>query len=359
MWVWADRNSRLEFIAAYTSTTTSTLLHEPWRHLKQGKAIGSSHSNHAFRILQGINEPPRRWTRYFFGRLIARCIEHDSRYVQFLQREWSWLNLFNHLLAVGDFLLKFHSSFLTQLFSYLPTTASSSYISSITKYSKTPPYVITKPSLRYINLKPFWDCNPLLLLFMDGVDNIVSGEFDFMLMPHKEDLSDVVCTLLGDKIGTCVEDILGHGVESRWSGCDGNRAIEVLGNLLGGTDTGRLSMTMDLAIFSWGEDAQFYIDDTSIIVCDISTATILPWSTLMQYSYNLISLYVVLKAWHWQQDAYNTLSGNCLVVNIHKGERPSCASLNLNFDYIVVGATIISMCSSSNAWETLLFPIQL
>ncbi|KIM75627.1 hypothetical protein PILCRDRAFT_13408 [Piloderma croceum F 1598] len=56
--------------------------------------------------------------------------------------------------AIGNFLLRFHSS-LTQLFSYLPTTASSSYISGITKYSKTPPYVIAKPSLRYINLQPF------------------------------------------------------------------------------------------------------------------------------------------------------------------------------------------------------------
>jgi pyruvate dehydrogenase phosphatase len=115
----------------------------------------------------------------------------------------------------------------------------------------------------------------MLLLFTDGVDNIVSGEFDFTLTPRKEDPSDVVGALLGDQIGTRVEDILGHGVESRWSGCDGNRVIEVLGNLLGGTDAGRLSMSMDPAILSRGEDTQFYIDDTSIIVCDILTATIL------------------------------------------------------------------------------------
>jgi pyruvate dehydrogenase phosphatase len=67
-----------------------------------------------------------------------------------------------------------------------------------------------------------------------------------------------------------VEGFLGHGVEPRWDGCDGNGAIEVLGNLLGGTDTRTLSMTMDLAVpLSDGNNADFYIDDTSIIVCDI------------------------------------------------------------------------------------------
>jgi hypothetical protein len=55
---------------------------------------------------------------------------------------------------------------------------------------------------------------------------------------------------------------------------DGNRAIEVFGNRLGGTDIGRLSMSMDPAILSDGEDAQFFIDDAaSIIVCDIYNVT--------------------------------------------------------------------------------------
>ena len=195
--------------------------------------------------------------------------------MQFWPRgEWSLLNLFDRLSVIGDFSLKFHSSFLTQIFSFLPTTASSSYIPGITKYNKTPPYVIAKPNLRYINLQSFRDRSPMLLLFTDGVDNIVSGDFDFKLTPRKEDSSDVVSALLGDRIGSRVRDILGHGVESRWPGCDGNRAIEVLGNLLGGTDVGRLSMSMDPAILSRGEDAQFYIDDTSIIICDIFQATI-------------------------------------------------------------------------------------
>ena len=50
---------------------------------------------------------------------------------------------------------------------------------------------------------------------------------------------------------------------------DGNRVIGVLGELLGGTDIGRLSMTVDPAILYNADDAKFYIDDTSVIVRDI------------------------------------------------------------------------------------------
>jgi pyruvate dehydrogenase phosphatase len=179
-------------------------------------------------------------------------------------------NPFEHLAAIGDFSFKFHSSFLTQLFSYLPSTATSYYIPGVTKHSKTPPYVIAKPSLRYVDLQPFQARDPILLLFTDGVDNLVSGRFVFHpATPCTEEPSAVVGALLGDKVGSHVEVILGHGVESKWRGCDGNRAIEILGNLLGGTDTGRLSKTMDPAMLSNADDAEFYIDDTSIIVCDV------------------------------------------------------------------------------------------
>src|ERR1700734_340781 len=115
----------------------------------------------------------------------------------------------------------------------------------------------------------------MLLLFVNGIGNIFSGEFDFKLMPDKEDLSDLVGVLLGDQIRLHVEDVLGHGVESKIPGCNGNRTIEVLNNLLGGTNIGRLLISMDLAILSQGEGTQFYIDDTSIIVCDIFKMMIL------------------------------------------------------------------------------------
>jgi pyruvate dehydrogenase phosphatase len=184
------------------------------------------------------------------------------------------LNSLSMTRAIGDFSFKFHPSFLTQLFSYLPSTFSDRYIPGIAKYSKTPPYVIARPGLRYINLQSFRDRNPILILFTDGVNNLVSGAFDFNATPRKEDPSAVVGALLGDKVSSSVESILGHGVESKWHGCDGNRAIEILGNLLGGTDIERLSMKMDPTIISDADDAEFYIDDTSIIICDIFHSTI-------------------------------------------------------------------------------------
>jgi pyruvate dehydrogenase phosphatase len=84
-----------------------------------------------------------------------------------------------------------------------------------------------------------------------------------------EEPSAVLGALLGDQIGPGVEFILGHGAESRWRGCAGNRAVEVLGNLLGGTNIERLSMAMDPTMLSNDDLAEFYIDDTSLIVCDI------------------------------------------------------------------------------------------
>jgi pyruvate dehydrogenase phosphatase len=70
----------------------------------------------------------------------------------------------------------------------------------------------------------------------------------------------VVGGLLGDKVGL-------H--ESKWHRCDGNRVIEVLGNPLGGTDVRRLTMAMNPEILSDADDPEFYIDDTSILFCDI------------------------------------------------------------------------------------------
>lgn len=55
----------------------------------------------------------------------------------------------------------------------------------------------------------------------------------------------VVATLLRNDIDPSVAEIPGHLVESRWNGEDGNRTLEVLGNLLGGTDARRLEMCMD------------------------------------------------------------------------------------------------------------------
>jgi pyruvate dehydrogenase phosphatase len=130
--------------------------------------------------------------------------------------------------------------------------------------------------VKYIDLKPFRDRDPVLLLFSDGIDNLVDGCVVFHPGAScKEPPSAVVGALLGKKIDPRMENILGHQVESRWDGCGGNRAIEVLGNLLGGTDVERLLMTTDPPPLPDPDYADFYIDDTSIIICDLSHSTCL------------------------------------------------------------------------------------
>jgi pyruvate dehydrogenase phosphatase len=184
-----------------------------------------------------------------------------------------WLNLSAHVIAIGNFSFKFH---LIQLFSRLPSTASRYFIPRVTKHSQISSYIISKPSLRYVYLKPFRNCHAILILFTDGVDNLVSGRFVFQAVPRKGEPSAVVGSLLGGKVGLHVEGILGHGIEPKWRVCDGNRAIEVLGNLLGGTDIRRLSTTMNPEILSDIDDAKFYTDDTSMIDWVIFKAAMSP-----------------------------------------------------------------------------------
>ena len=115
---------------------------------------------------------------------------------------------------------------------------------------------------------------------MDGIDLLALGGFDGKAVRHKDELSAIVGALLSEQDEQRLAGILGHGVKSKWYEGDGNKAIEILGNLLGGTDAGQLAMTMDLEIISAANNVEFYVDDTSLIVYDIFKSTISPWSTL-------------------------------------------------------------------------------
>ena len=158
----------------------------------------------------------------------------------------------------------------------MPTTASGRYIPGITKHSKTPPYLIAKPDVKYIDLQDFRNRNPILLLFTDGIDLLASGGFDGKAVRRKDEPSAIVGALLSEQDEQRLAGILGHGVKSKWYEGDGNKAIEILGNLLGGTDAGQLAMTMDPEIISAADDAEFYIDDTSLIVYDVFKSTTSP-----------------------------------------------------------------------------------
>jgi pyruvate dehydrogenase phosphatase len=157
----------------------------------------------------------------------------------------------------------------------LPTTASGCYIPGITKHSKTP-YLIATPDVKYIDLQDFHNRNPILLLFTDGIDLLASGGFDSKAVRRKDEPSTIVCALLSEQDEQRLVGILGHGVKSKWYEGDGNKVIEILGNLLGGTDAGQLAMTMDPEIISAANNVEFYVDDTSLIVYDILKSTILP-----------------------------------------------------------------------------------
>ncbi|EIW57414.1 uncharacterized protein TRAVEDRAFT_125324 [Trametes versicolor FP-101664 SS1] len=131
---------------------------------------------------------------------------------------------------------------------------------------KTPPYIVNGPSVCFTDLAHFWPRQSKIFLFSDGVDNLVDGWLVFKPREHSGgDPVDVVSALLADHIEPRIEGILGHPVIPRWSGEENNLAVDVLGNLLGGTDVERLEAVTDLERLNkpgW----PFHIDDTSIIV---------------------------------------------------------------------------------------------
>lgn len=178
--------------------------------------------------------------------------------------------------AIGDYQYKFNVAYVDKLFRYMPTTMQSDLQEIITG-SVTPPYISGKPSVRYMDLQPIWDDDLTITLFTDGVDNLVHGEWVFHQQPEEPSTADpcqIVATLLkgGSDTNKLVGEVLGHNVEPRWNGTDGNRAVEILGNLLGGTDVHRLEMCMDqkmLTSRNKKHTPQMYIDDTTIIVCNL------------------------------------------------------------------------------------------
>ncbi|KAI0671488.1 protein serine/threonine phosphatase 2C [Trametes maxima] len=175
-----------------------------------------------------------------------------------------WMNVAR---AIGDFSLKFHASYLAKLFRFLPDLERFPLDNYIPKI-KTPPYIISEPSVRFTDLEHAWKPGTKIMLFTDGVDNLVDGYLVFKPRQHSgANPLDVVAGLLADKIDPEIETLLGHKVTPRWAGIQENRATDVLGNLLGGKDLGRLEMVTDLDYLDNNESPwPFHIDDTSIIL---------------------------------------------------------------------------------------------
>ncbi len=167
--------------------------------------------------------------------------------------------------AFGNYSMKFPAAYLANLFRYLPGFEDAHFDDIISRI-KTPPYIVNWPSVTFTDLDHFWWRQSKIFLFSDGVDNLVDGWLVFKPRQHSGgDPVDVVLALLGDRIEPRIGPILGHPVIPRWSGQENNLAIDVLGNLLGGTDVERLEAVTDAERLNkpgW----PFHIDDTSIIV---------------------------------------------------------------------------------------------
>ncbi|KAI0635784.1 protein serine/threonine phosphatase 2C [Trametes polyzona] len=173
--------------------------------------------------------------------------------------------------SIGDFSLKLDASYLTHLFRYTPYGDSHPTIVQFAPKIVTPPYVIAEPSVQFTDLDAVWGAQSQIVLFTDGVDTLVDGFVTFT--PQKRsgaDPLDVVSALLADEADPRIEEILGHKIEPRWSRDEQNRAVDILGNLPGGTNVERLEKVTDQdALAGTVEGPPFYIDDVSIIVCGL------------------------------------------------------------------------------------------
>ncbi|KAJ7497505.1 protein serine/threonine phosphatase 2C [Mycena latifolia] len=170
-------------------------------------------------------------------------------------------------LALGDYSLKLPKAFSEKLFFKLPNTFSPDYAERVKKFNKTPPYLTASPTVEYFDLSSNdpQAREPILILFSDGVDNIVKGEWVFHQdSPRSDEPSTLVGALLGAKVSEYVESVLGHSVESGWLGAGGNIATEVLGNLLAGIEVKKFVDAMDPLLL--GDVDKIYIDDVTLIV---------------------------------------------------------------------------------------------
>lgn len=144
-------------------------------------------------------------------------------------------------------------------------------VQNISKYNTSPPYIIATSDVRHIDLTTLRGKEPILLLYTDGVNNIVEGRFLFRKgNPSKIDPAAVLGALLSDPVDKAfLEGVFDHEVESRWNE-DGNRAVEILGNMLGGRDAVRMEQIMTPALLSTTGESDLYIDDTTIIFCPLA-----------------------------------------------------------------------------------------
>ncbi|KAI0749460.1 protein serine/threonine phosphatase 2C [Daedaleopsis nitida] len=174
--------------------------------------------------------------------------------------------------VIGDYPFKLHPAYSSHLFRYLSILGHTRVKEGLSDRIVSPPYAIASPSMRFVDLAVVWDQKPIIMLYTDGVDNLVNH--CKYLAPWRGSgivPSRALAVLLQDEVDNTVEKLLGYNINLRWSGDVGNRAVDVLGNLIGGTCTNILQMVLDqhLLVDRQGSP-ELYIDDTSIIICTLT-----------------------------------------------------------------------------------------
>ena len=139
----------------------------------------------------------------------------------------------------------------------------------VTTYNFTPPYIKASSEARHVDLTLMRELSPILLLYTDGVDAIINGDGLFRQEnPCQHNPATVMGTLLGDNIDQqFMRDVFNHEVELKWHG---NRAVELLGNILAGTNPERLTQVLDPELLSDDNEKDIYVDDTTILLCPLT-----------------------------------------------------------------------------------------
>ncbi len=129
----------------------------------------------------------------------------------------------------------------------------------------------SEPSVKFVDLQPYRAQHPVLTIFTDGVDNIVDGKWVFRPgSPSGADPCEVVSKLVQGNTDPALEELLGHRIEPRWSRSEGNKAVDILGNLIGGTNADRLETVLNQdRLVDRDPVSGLYIDDISIIVYEV------------------------------------------------------------------------------------------
>ena len=179
-------------------------------------------------------------------------------------------------LGIGDCALKLGATYTTHLFRHLAYFGGPTLYDGVAERNRTQPYISADPSIRCIDLGPLWHRHPVVMIYSDGVDHLVNG--CHRLHPQRpRDIvpSRTVAVLLQDSVDVGVPVLLGHQVDLRWTGQQGNRAVDVLGNLIGCTDERTLQTIMDQRLLADHKARpRLYIDDTTLLLGFLTTDSV-------------------------------------------------------------------------------------